>query len=40
MDTVGVSVPARQIREFFTFIMSFAEGYSLSARCTIPANDM
>jgi hypothetical protein len=38
MDTVGVRVPTRQIREFYTFSMSSALRNSPSARCVIAAS--
>jgi hypothetical protein len=40
MDTVGIRVPTRQIREFYTFSVSSAVRHSPSARCIIAANDM
>jgi hypothetical protein len=38
MDTVGVRVPTRQIREFYTFNVSGTLRNSPSARCVIAAN--
>jgi hypothetical protein len=35
-----IRVPARQIREFYTFIVSRALRHSLSTRCVIAANDI
>jgi hypothetical protein len=40
MDTVGIRVPTRQIREFSTFSVSSALRHSPSARSVIAANDM
>jgi hypothetical protein len=40
MDTVGIRVPTRQIREFSTFSKSSALRHSPSARCIIAANDI
>jgi hypothetical protein len=40
MDTIGICVPTRQIREFSTFSMSSALTHSPSARCISAANDI
>jgi hypothetical protein len=40
MDTVGIRVPTRQIREFSTFSVSSALRNSPSARCVIAANEI
>jgi hypothetical protein len=40
LDSVGIRVPTRQIREFSTFSVSSALKYSPSARCVIAANDV
>jgi hypothetical protein len=40
MDTVGIRVPTRQIREFPTFCVSSALRHTPSARCVIAANDI
>jgi hypothetical protein len=40
MDTVGIRVPTRQIREFYTFSVSSALSNSPSARCVIAANEI
>jgi hypothetical protein len=40
LDTVGIRVPTRQIREFSTFSVSSALKHSPSARCVIAANDV
>jgi hypothetical protein len=40
MNTVGIRVPTRQIRELSTFILSSALRHSPSARCVIAANDI
>jgi hypothetical protein len=40
MDTVGIRVLTRQVREFSTFSVSSALRHSPSARCVIAANDM
>jgi hypothetical protein len=38
MDTVGICVPTRQIREFSTFSVNSALRHSPSARCVIAVN--
>jgi hypothetical protein len=38
MDTVGICMPTRQIREFYTFSVSSVLKHSLSARYVIAAN--
>jgi hypothetical protein len=40
MDSVGIHVPTRQIREFSTFSMSSALRHSTSAGYVTAANDM
>jgi hypothetical protein len=40
MDTVGIRVPTRKIREFPTFSVNSALRHSPSARCVIAANVM
>jgi hypothetical protein len=40
MDTVGIRVPTKQIKEFSTFSVSGALRHSPSARCVIAANDI
>jgi hypothetical protein len=40
MDTVGIHVPTRQIREFYTFSVNSALRHSPSAKCVIAANDI
>jgi hypothetical protein len=40
MDTVGIRVPTRQIREYFTFSVSSALRNSPSARWVIAANEI
>jgi hypothetical protein len=40
MDTVGIRVPTRQIRELYTFSMSSALRNSPSARCAIAAKEI
>jgi hypothetical protein len=40
MDTVGIRVPTKQIREFSTFSVSSALRYSPSARCVIVGNNI
>jgi hypothetical protein len=40
MDTVGIRVPTRQIREFSTFSVSSALRNSPSAMCVIAANEI
>jgi hypothetical protein len=40
MNTVGIRVPTRQIREFPTFSVSTVLRHSPSDRCVIVANDM
>jgi hypothetical protein len=40
MDTVGIRVPTRQIRDFSTFIVSSALRHSPSIRCASAANDI
>jgi hypothetical protein len=40
MDTVGISVPTRLIREFSHFSVSSALRHNPSARCVSAANDM
>jgi hypothetical protein len=40
MDTDGIHVSTRQIREFSTFNMSSALRHSPSATCVIAANDI
>jgi hypothetical protein len=39
MDTVGIRVPTRQVREFYIFSLSSALCHSPSARCVV-ANDI
>jgi hypothetical protein len=39
MDTVGIRVPTRQIRDFSTFSVSSALRHSPSVRCASAAND-
>jgi hypothetical protein len=40
MDTVGICVPTRQIRDFSTFSVSSALRHSPSVRCDSAANDI
>jgi hypothetical protein len=40
MDTVGIPVASRQIREFSTFSVSSASRHRPSARCVTAANDV
>jgi hypothetical protein len=40
MDSVGIHMPTRKIREFSTSSMSNALRHSPSARCVTAANDM
>jgi hypothetical protein len=40
MDTVGIRVPIRQIRDFSTFNVSSALKHSPSVRCASAANDV
>jgi hypothetical protein len=40
MDTVGIRVPTRQMRDFSTFSVSSALRRSPSARCASAANDI
>jgi hypothetical protein len=40
MDTVGIRMPTRQIREFSTFSVSSALRNSPSARCVIATNEI
>jgi hypothetical protein len=40
MDTVGIRVPTRQIRDFSTFSVSSALRHSPSAMCATAANDI
>jgi hypothetical protein len=40
MDTVGIRVPTRQIRDFSTFNVRSALRHSPSVRCTSAANDI
>jgi hypothetical protein len=40
LDSVGIRVPTRQIREFSTFSVSSALKHSPSARCVIAASDV
>jgi hypothetical protein len=40
MDTIGIRVFIRQIREFYTFNVSSALINSPSARCIIAANEI
>jgi hypothetical protein len=40
MDTVGIRVPTRKIRDFSTFSVSNALRHSPSVRCTSAANDI
>jgi hypothetical protein len=40
MDTDGIRVPARQVREFSTFSVSSALRNSPSARCVIATNEI
>jgi hypothetical protein len=40
MDTVGIRVPTRQIRDFSTFSVSSALRHSPSVRCASASNDI
>jgi hypothetical protein len=40
MDTVGIRMPARRIREFSTFSVSSTLRHSPSARCASAESDM
>jgi hypothetical protein len=40
METVGIRVPTRQLRELYSFSVSSALRNSPSARCVIAANEI